>query len=462
LISFGVRTADMNAGKETKARATFLGVDEIPTEWYNIKADLPETLPPPLDPETLKPISSAEPMMRILAKELVLQNISTEKWIQIPEEVLEAFRWILRPTPLMRAYKLEEYLNTPAKIFYKWEGMNPAGSYKANTALAQAHYSKKQGIQRLVSGTAAGQWGSALSMACAHFGLKATVFMDKLSYGQKPGRKTMMQAWGAECIPSPSNRTRLGRSFLSMNPDERGSGETSIGEAMEEVMTDENSRFAMPSAFDCVAIHQSIIGLEAKKQLEKLDLEPDVLAACIGGGSNFSGICFPFLGDKLKRNTKTEFVACESKAIPRATRGKYAYDSFGKSPLTKAYTLGKNFREPATHTAGLRARSMSPMVSHLLAKGYVRAVSFGETEVFEAASIFAKTEGIIAAPESAHVIRFAIDEARRCKQTGESKVIVFNCSGHGLLDLSAYEAYQSGQMEDWEPSEMEIPTLVPE
>ncbi len=439
-----------------------LGVDEIPTEWYNIKADLPESLPPPLDPDTLKPITSSEPMMRILAKELVLQNTSQEKWIRIPEEVLEAFRWILRPTPLMRAYKLEEYLNTPAKIFYKWEGMNPAGSYKANTALAQAYYSKKQGIQRLVSGTAAGQWGSSLSMACAHFGLNATVYMDKLSYGQKPGRKTMMQAWGAECIPSPSSRTKLGRSLLAANPEDRGSGETSIGEAIEEVLTDENSRFAIPSAFDCVAIHQSVIGLEAKKQLEKLDLEPDVIAACIGGGSNFSGLCFPFLGDKLKGNKKTDFVACESKAIPRATRGKYTYDSFGKTPLTKTYTLGREFKEPATHTAALRARSTSPMVSYLLAKGYIRAVSVGETEVFEAASIFAKAEGIIPAPEPAHAIRFAIDEARRCKQTGESKVIVFNNSGHGLLDLSAYEAYQSGHMQDWEPGEIEIPTLVPE
>src|SRR5712692_4430190 len=340
-----------------KSRAVLLGPDDIPTEWYNVKADLPEQPPPPLDPQTLKPVSSLEPMMRILAKELVLQNVSKERWVKIPEEVLEAFRWILRPTPLMRAYKLEEYLNTPAKIFYKWEGMNPAGSYKANTALAQAHYSKKQGIQRLVSGTAAGQWGSSLSMACAHFGLKATVYMDRLSYGQKPGRKIMMQAWGAECIPSPSNRTKLGRSLLAANPEDRGSGESSIGEAIEEVMTDENSRFAIPSAFDCVAIHQTVIGLEAKKQLEKLDLEPDVIAACIGGWSNFSGFSFPFLGDKLKKNTKTDFVACESKAIPRATRGKYTYDSFGKTPLIKAYTLGRGFKEPATHTAGLRARS---------------------------------------------------------------------------------------------------------
>ncbi len=443
-----------------KSRAVLLGPDEIPSEWYNIKADLPEPLPPPLDPETLKPVTSLEPMMRILAKELVLQNVSKERWIRIPEDVIEAFRWILRPTPLMRASGLEEYLNTPAKIFYKWEGMNPAGSYKANTALAQAHYSKKEGIERLVSGTAAGQWGSALSMACAHFGLKATVYMDRLSCGQKPGRKIMMQTWGAECIPSPSNRTDLGRSLISVNKE--GSGEVAIGEAIEDVLSDETARFAMPSAFDCVAIHQTIIGLETKRQLEKLGLKPDVVAACLGGGSNFSGICFPFVADKINRKEETDFVACESKAIPRTTRGKYTYDSFGKTPLTKAFTLGPAFREPATHTAGLRARSTSPMVSYLLAKGYIRSVSFAETEVFEAATIFARTEGIIPAPESAHAVRFAIDEARKCKQIGESKVIVFNTSGHGLLDLSAYEAYESGQMEDWEPGDIEIPSLVPE
>jgi tryptophan synthase beta chain len=443
------------------SRAVFLGPDEAPNEWYNIKADLPEPLPPTLDPETLKPVASLEPMMRILAKELVQQNVSEERWIRIPEEVEDAFRWILRPTPLMRAHKLEEHLKTPAKIFYKWEGMNPAGSYKANTALAQAYYSKEQGIERLVSGTAAGQWGSALSMACAYFGLKATVYMDRLSYGQKPGRKTMMQVWGGECIPSPSDRTSLGRSLLASDSHARGSGEVAIGEAIEDVLGDDNARFAMPSAFDCVAIHQTIIGLEAKKQLEKLDLRPDVVAACLGGGSNFSGISFPFVADKLSGKGDADIVACESKAIPRTTKGKYTYDSFGRTPLTKAYTLGKNFREPATHTAGLRARSTSPMVSYLIAKGYVRSVSFAETEVFEAANVFARSEGIIPAPESAHAVRFAIDEAVRCKQAGKQKVILFNLSGHGLLDMSAYEAYQSGQIEDWEPGEIEIPSLVP-
>jgi tryptophan synthase beta chain len=353
-----------------ESRAVLLGPNEIPTEWYNIQADLPESPPPPLDPVTLKPISSPERMMRILPNELVLQNVSKERWISIPEEVLEAFRWILRPTPLMRAYKLEQYLNTPAKIFYKWEGMNPAGSYKANTALAQAYYNKKQGIERLVSGTAAGQWGSALSMACAHFGLKTTVYMDRMSYEQKPGRKIMMQEWGAECILSPSNRTNLGKGLLATNPKDRGSGETSIGEAIEDVMTDEAARFAIPSAFDCVAMQQTIIGLETKKQLEMLDVKPDVVAACLGGGSNFSGLCFPFLADKINKKEEIDFVACESKATPRTTRGKYTYGSFGNMPLTKSFTLGRNFKEPATHTAGLRARSTSPMVSYLLEESH--------------------------------------------------------------------------------------------
>ncbi len=448
-----------------ESRAVFLKPDEIPTEWYNIQADLPEPLPPSLDPRTLKPVSSLELAMRVFAKELLLQNVSKERWIKIPEEVLEAFRWILRPTPLMRAYKLEEHLNTPAKIFYKPEGMNPAGSYKSNTALAQAYYNKKQGTQTLVSLTAAGQWGSALSMASAYFGLRARVYMDALSYNQKPGRKIMMQAWGAECIRSPSNRTQFGRSLLAANPDDQGSDETAAGEMMEDILSDENARLAMPTSSNFVLMHQTVIGLETKKQLEMLDLKPDVMAACIGGGSNFAGLCFPFVADKMKNKLKTDFVACESKAIPRTTKGRYTYDSLdtkGMMPLTKAFTLGRNYKYPPTYTAGLRARVTAPIVSYLLAKGYMRSASFGEIEVFEAASIFARTEGIISAPESAHAIRFVIDEARRCKQTGESKVIVFNNSGHGLLDLGAYEAFQSGQLKDWEPTKIEIPSLVPE
>jgi tryptophan synthase beta chain len=442
-------------------RAVLLTPDEIPTEWYNIEADLPEPLPPTLDPQTLRPISSPERAMRLYAKELVLQGISKERWIRIPEEVLEAFRWILRPTPLVRAHKLEEYLNTPARIYYKHEGLNPAGSYKSNTALAQAYYSKKEGIERLVTVTAAGQIGSAVAMGCAYFGLYATVYMGRLNYERKPGRKVMMQTWGAECIPSPSNRTKFGRSMLAANPSGPWSAEAIFGEAFEDIMTDEKARFAMPSGSNFVLLHQSIIGLEAKKQLEMLDLKPDVMAACLGGGSNFAGLCFPFVADKIRKNDDIDIVACETKAVPRATKGKYTYYSLGADqPLQKAFTLGLKYKIPTTHTAGLGAPFTSPTVSHLLAKGYVRAASFGEIEVFEAGSMFARTEGIIPAPEAAHAIRFVIDEARRCKHTGEPKVIVFNLSGHGYLDSSAYEAYQSGQLVDVEPSEIEVPILV--
>jgi len=443
-------------------RAVLLDPDEIPTEWYNIEADLPERLPPTLDPQTLQPISSPERAMRLYAKELVLQSVSRERWIKIPEEVLEAFRWILRPTPLIRARKLEEYLNTPAKIYYKHEGLNPAGSYKINTALAQAYYSRKEGIERLVTVTAAGQIGSAVAMACAHFGLHATVYMDRLNYGRKPGRKVMMQEWGAECVPSPSNRTKFGRSMLATNPSGPWSTEALFGELMEDIMADEKARFVMPTSLNFVLMHQTVIGLEAKKQLEMLDLKPDVMAACLGGGSNFAGLCFAFVADKIKKKDEIDIVACESKAVPRATKGKYTYYSLGPTqPLQKAFTLGMTYKIPPTHTAGLGAPFTSQAVSYLLAKGYVRAASFGEIEVFEAAGIFARTEGIIPAPEAAHAIKFVIDEAKRCKQTGESKVIVFNLSGHGYLDSSAYEAYQSGQLQDAEPSDIDVPILVP-
>jgi tryptophan synthase beta chain len=446
-------------------RAVLLNPDEIPTEWYNIEADLPEPLPPTLDPQTLRPISSPERAMRLFAKELVLQGASKERWIEIPEEVLEAFRWILRPTPLVRARHLEEYLNTPAKIYYKHEGLNPAGSYKTNTALAQAYYSKKDGVERLVTGTAAGQAGSACAMACAYFGLQATIYMDRLNYERKPGRRVMMQAWGAECIPSPSTRTKFGRSTLEANPEGPWSMEAVGGELMEDLLSDQKARLQVPTGSNFVLMHQTIIGLEAKKQLEMLDLKPDVMAACLGGGSNFAGLCFPFVADKIRNKEETVIVACKSKAVPRATRGKYTYDSpFGgalASPLQKVFTLGSKYKVPLTHTAGLGSPTTSPIVSYLLAKNHIRAIGFGEIEVFEAGSTFARTEGIIPAPEAAHAIRFVIDEARRCKQTGESKVIVFNLSGHGYLDSSAYEAYQSGRLEDVEPSEIDVPILVP-
>lgn len=443
-------------------RAVFLSQDEIPTSWYNIQADLPEPLPPPLDPGTLKPMSP-EPLFRLFAKELVMQEVSQERSIKIPEEVMEAYRWLPRPTPLMRAYKLEEYLKTPAKIYYKWEGVNPAGSHKPNTALAQAFYNKKQGIERLITETGAGQWGSALSMSAAYFGLKARVYMVAASYRQKPGRRIMMQIWGAECFSSPSSMTKFGRSLLEKDPNDPGSLGIAISEAVEDTLTDENAHYCLGSVLNHVLLHQTVIGLEVKKQLEMLDVKPDVMVGNIGGGSNYGGFCLPFMGDKLRNKAEIEFVACESKAVPHTTKGKYTYDfgdTAGMTPLLKMLTLGRQYKNPPIHAGGLRYHAMAPIISYLINKGYMRSIAYGQNEVFEAGTIFARTEGIIPAPESAHEIKFVIDEALRCKQTGQSKVIVFNNSGHALLDLSAYEAFQEKRLEDWEPTKIEYPNFA--
>lgn len=445
-------------------KIVFLSQDEIPTEWYNIQADLPEPLPPPLDPATLKPISP-EKLFRIFAKELVAQEASTQRYIPIPDEVLEAYKLICRPTPLIRAKRLEEFLNTPARIYYKWEGVTPAGSHKPNTALAQAYYNKKEGIERVVTETGAGQWGSALAMSSAVFDLKCTVYMVAASYRQKPGRRIMMETWGAEVYSSPSNRTRFGRSLLEKDPDDPGSLGIAISEAIEDVLGDEKARYCLGSVLNHVLMHQTVVGLEVKKQLELLGEEPDVMAGNIGGGSNFAGFCLPFVADKINKKKDIDFVACESRAVPHTTRGKYTYDygdTAGTTPLLKMLTLGKDYKNPPIHAGGLRYHGMAPIVSYLIAKGYMRSVAYYQNEIFEAAKIFARTEGIISAPESAHEIRFVIDEARRCKQTGEKKVIVFNHSGHGLLDLSGYEAYLAGKLPDWEPTVIHYPSYVPE
>ncbi|PSN87734.1 TrpB-like pyridoxal-phosphate dependent enzyme [Candidatus Marsarchaeota G2 archaeon ECH_B_SAG-G16] len=444
--------------------AYFLSQDEIPTSWYNIQADLPEPLPPPLDPKTLKPVSP-EPLFRIFAKELVLQEVSRERFIKIPDEVLEAYKTIPRPTPLIRAKRLEEALGTPARIYFKWEGVSPAGSHKPNTAIPQAYYNAKQGTKRVVTETGAGQWGSALAMACAFFGLKCTVYMVAASYRQKPGRRIMMETWGAQVFPSPSERTRFGRSILEKEPDHPGSLGIAISEALEDVLSDESARYCLGSVLNHVLMHQTVIGLEAKKQLEAIGEEPDVFAGNIGGGSNYGGFCLPFVADKLKGKSEAEFVACESAAIPHTTRGKYTYDfgdTAGITPLLKMLTLGKDYKTPPIHAGGLRYHGMAPIISYLINKGYMKSVAYTQTQVFEAAVLFAKTQGIISAPESAHEIRFVIDEARRCKQTGEKKVIVFNHSGHGLLDLAGYEAYLAGRLEDWTPTEINYPSYVPD
>lgn len=445
-----------------KRRAVFLPQEEIPTSWYNIQADLPEPLPPPLDPATMKPLAP-DPLFRLFAKELVLQEVSRERSIKIPEEILEAYRWLPRPTPLMRAYKLEEYLHTPARIFYKWEGVSPAGSYKPNTALAQAYYNAKQGIERLSTETGAGQWGSALAMSCAYFGLKCRVFMVAASYKQKPGRRIMMETWGAECVSSPSTKTKYGQSLLAKDPNDPGSLGIAISEAVEDTLADEKTHYSLGSVLNHVLLHQTVIGLEVKKQLEALDVKPDLMVGNIGGGSNFGGFCLPFMGEKLRGNADTEFVACESKAVPHTTKGRYTYDfgdTAGLTPLIKMLTLGREYKNPPIHAGGLRYHGMSPVISYLIHKGYMRSVAFGQNEVFEAGEIFARTEGIIPAPESAHEIKFVIDEALRCKQSGQSKVIVFNNSGHGFLDLSAYDAYNSKKLEDWEPTSIEYPNFT--
>ncbi|PSN91620.1 TrpB-like pyridoxal-phosphate dependent enzyme, partial [Candidatus Marsarchaeota G1 archaeon OSP_B] len=367
--------------------AYFLSQDEIPTSWYNIQADLPEPLPPPLDPKTLKPVSP-EPLFRIFAKELVLQEVSRERFIKIPDEVLEAYKTIPRPTPLIRAKRLEEALGTPARIYFKWEGVSPAGSHKPNTAIPQAYYNAKQGTKRVVTETGAGQWGSALAMACAFFGLKCTVYMVAASYRQKPGRRIMMETWGAQVFPSPSERTRFGRSILEKEPDHPGSLGIAISEALEDVLSDESARYCLGSVLNHVLMHQTVIGLEAKKQLEAIGEEPDVFAGNIGGGSNYGGFCLPFVADKLKGKSEAEFVACESAAIPHTTQGKYTYDfgdTAGITPLLKMLTLGKDYKTPPIHAGGLRYHGMAPIISYLINKGYMKSVAYTQTQVFEAA-----------------------------------------------------------------------------
>jgi tryptophan synthase beta chain len=446
---------------KNRDRVTMLEPDEIPTSWYNIQADLPETLPPPLDPTTLEPINPGV-LERIFAKELVQQEMSKERFIRIPDEVLDAYLRLPRPTPLCRVQRLERALNTPAQIYFKCENFSPTGSHKTNTAIAQAYYNRKQGIKRLATETGAGQWGTALALATALFGLKCRIFMVRVSYQNKPGRRTMAQLYGAEMFPSPSDQTDFGRRLLKENPNNPGTLGIAISEAIEDTLTDEDTRYSLGSVLNHVLMHQTIIGLEAKKQFELIDVQPDVVCGCIGGGSNYGGFCFPFMTDKLKGKTDTEFVACESKAVPHTTRGVYTYDygDTGKmTPLIKMLTIGHDYACPPVHAGGLRYHGMSPLISYLIHKGYARSVAYGQGEVFEAAKLLAQTEGMIAAPETAHSLKFVVDEALRCRKTGEKKVIAMNYSGHGLLDLSAYEQYLTGRLVEYEPEKIEVPAF---
>jgi len=430
-----------------------LEVDQIPKKWYNILPHLPPGYPPPLDPITLKPISP-EPLMRLFPKECVMQAVSTQPEIEIPEEILETYIRIGRPTPLQRATRLEKSLGTPAKIYFKREDVNPTGSHKPNTAIAQAYYNMKEGAERLTTETGAGQWGSALALACGLFDMDCTVYMTRSSYLSKPGRRTVIETYGAEVFPSPSDRTDAGRKFLKEDPDHPGSLGIAISEAVEDCIKHDNTKYSLGSVLDFVLLHQSIIGLEAKKQMEMLDEYPDIVVGCIGGGSNYGGFSYPFMHDKLKGNKKeTRFVAAEPTAVPSTTRGVYEYDygdSAATAPVVKMYTVGHTFQCPPIHAAGLRYHGKAPSLSYLVHKGLMESRAYGQRQVMEAALLFAKTEGFISAPETAHAIKATIDLALECKKTGEEKVIIFNYSGHGLLDLKVYEEYRASVLKDFE------------
>ena len=429
-----------------------LDEDELPKAWYNIQADLPTPLDPPLNPATKEPIGP-EALSRIFPMELIKQEVSRERWIPIPEEVRDIYRgW--RPSPLYRARRLEKMLKTPAKIYYKWEGVSPPGSHKPNTAVAQAYYNMKEGVTRLATETGAGQWGSALAFGTMLFGLECTIYMVKVSYEQKPYRRILMETWGAECIPSPSNRTQYGKQVLQNDPDCPGSLGIAISEAIEDAATHENTKYSLGSVLNYVLLHQTVVGLEAKKQMEIAGDYPDIIFGCVGGGSNFSGLAFPFIADKLNgERPELRAISCEPKACPTLTKGEYMYD-FGDTaemtPLLKMYTLGHSFVPPPIHSGGLRYHGDAPLLCKLTHDGYMEAAAYHQNEVFEAAQIFAQAEGFVIAPETAHAVKGVIDEALRCRETGEEKVILFNNSGHGHFDLSAYDAYHAKKLVDYE------------
>ncbi|MCX7985448.1 MAG: TrpB-like pyridoxal phosphate-dependent enzyme [Bacteroidales bacterium] len=434
---------------------------EMPTHWYNILADMPNKPLPPLHPLTLQPVGP-EDLAPLFPMELIKQEVSSERWIEIPEEVYDIYR-IWRPTPLYRAYNLEKQLDTPAKIYYKYEGVSPAGSHKPNTAVAQAYYNWKEGIKRITTETGAGQWGSALSFATQLFGIQLQVFMVKISYMQKPYRKFMMNTWGADVIPSPSELTESGRKILEADPNSPGSLGIAISEAVEMAMKDPNTHYSLGSVLNHVLLHQTIIGLEALKQLEKTGDYPDVVIGCFGGGSNFGGIAFPFLHLNFMENKHTRIVAVEPASCPKLTRGAFQYDFgdvAGFTPLIPMYTLGHEFTPAAIHAGGLRYHGAGAIVSQLLKDKLIEAKAVGQLETFEAGSLFARVEGIIPAPESNHAIAVAIQEAKKAKEEGRSKTILFNLSGHGFFDLGAYDQYFSGKLEDYSISDQEIAKTV--
>ena len=436
----------------------YLSEDEMPKYWYNMRADMKKKPAPLLNPETLKPVT-AEELEHVFCKELVKQELDNDtREIPIPQEILDFYK-MYRPSPLTRAYCLEKKLNTPAKIYYKFEGNNTSGSHKLNSAIAQAYYAKNQGLKGVTTETGAGQWGTALSMACAYLGLDCHVYMVKVSYEQKPFRREVMRTYGAQVTPSPSETTNVGRQILKEHPGTGGSLGCAISEAVEDATTHEGYRYVLGSVLSQVLLHQSVIGVEAKLAMDKFGIKPDVIIGCAGGGSNLGGLISPFMGEKLRGEADYQFIAVEPASCPSLTRGTFGYDfcDTGKvCPLAKMYTLGSGFIPSANHAGGLRYHGMSPTLSQLYHDGYMEARAVEQTAVFEAAELFARTEGTLPAPESSHAIKVAIDEAVKCKETGEEKTILFGLTGTGYFDMYAYEKFHNGEMTDYIPADEEL------
>lgn len=436
----------------------YLEENEMPTQWYNVRADMKNKPAPLLNPGTMQPMTLEE-LSGVFCEELAKQELDdTTAYIDIPEEIRKFYK-MYRPSPLVRAYCLEEKLDTPAKIYYKFEGNNTSGSHKLNSAIAQAYYAKKQGLKGVTTETGAGQWGTALSMACSYFGLDCKVYMVKVSYEQKPFRREVMRTYGASVTPSPSDTTEVGKKILAEHPGTSGSLGCAISEAVEVAVGTEGYRYVLGSVLNQVLLHQSVIGLETKAALDKYGIEPDIIIGCAGGGSNLGGLISPFMGEKIKGGKNYRIIAVEPASCPSFTRGRYAYDfcDTGKvCPLAKMYTLGSGFIPSANHAGGLRYHGMSSTLSQLYDDGLMEAVSVEQTSVFDAATQFARVEGILPAPESSHAIRVAIDEALKCKETGEEKTIVFGLTGTGYFDMVAYEKYNDGKMEDYIPTDEDL------
>ena len=434
-----------------------LDESRMPTHWYNIAADLPVPLAPPLHPGTMQPVGPDD-LAPLFPMALIMQEVSAEREIEIPEPVREVFR-LWRPSPLVRAHRLEKALGTPAKIYYKYEGVSPAGSHKPNTAVPQAWFNAQAGVKKLSTETGAGQWGSSLSFAGALFGIEVQVFQVRVSYDQKPYRRALMETYGATCVASPSNLTQSGRAILAKNPDHPGSLGIAISEAVEVAATNDDTKYALGSVLNHVLLHQTIVGQEAMLQLEMAGDDPDVIVGCTGGGSNFAGISFPFIGQQLRGGRKRRIVAVEPAACPSLTRGKFAYD-FGDTahlaPLTKMHTLGSTFTPPGFHAGGLRYHGMAPLVSHLRELGIIEATAYHQRDCFAAGVAFARAEGIVPAPEANHAVKGAIVEALRCKAEGRSETILFNLCGHGHFDMSAYSAYMADKLVDQPYDEAEL------